>query len=433
MSPLNLSGLASGLDTDTIITQLMSVEAQPKTRMQQQDAAAQSRQTQLRDIQTRLNFLRDAATDLRSTTTWTDVQKIASSDAARVSVRALGTAAPGAHQFEVSKLAVSAQHAFDYTASASAQSVQIGSFTLAVDPNTTVANVAAAINARSDAPVSAVVAGGKLVLSSRASGAANDFTVTAPALLAEDTAHSRAGADAAYTIDGVAKTSSSNVITDAVLGAEVTLRTTTAAPVAVTISDPAVDTDAIKTKIQAFVTQYNSTVDFIRAKTSEAPVKNPTTTTDAAKGAFYGDSMLTSMLTSMRTQIGDLTDLGISTGAPSGTAKFSDDAVAGHLTLDGTKLDAALAADPDAVQTRVQAFGQRMLDVVAPPKGNAVATRLTSEDATRKRLADSMAAMDVRLADKEKGLRAKFAAMESALAAAQSAQAQMTAQLASLG
>jgi flagellar hook-associated protein 2 len=156
------------------------------------------------------------------------------------------------------------------------------------------------------------VAGGKLVLSSRASGAANDFTVTAPALLAEDVAHSRAGADAAYTIDGVAKTSSSNVLTDAVLGAEVTLRTTTTAPVAVTISDPAVDTDAIKTKIQAFVTQYNSVVDFIRSKTTEAPVKNPTTTVDAAKGAFYGDSMLTSMLTSMRTQIGDLTDLGIS-------------------------------------------------------------------------------------------------------------------------
>jgi len=432
MSPLNLSGLASGLDTETIITQLMSVEAQPKTRMQRQDAAAQSRQTQLRDVQTRLNFLRDTATDLRSTATWADTQKIASSDATRVSVRALGTVAPGAHQFEVSKLAVSAQHAFDYTASASAQSVQIGSFTLAVDPNSTVGTVAAAINARSDSPVSAVVAGGKLVLSSRASGAANDFTVTAPALLAEDVAHSRAGADAAYTIDGVAKTSSSNVLTDAVLGAEVTLRTTTTAPVAVTISDPAVDTDAIKTKIQAFVTQYNSVVDFIRSKTTEAPVKNPTTTVDAAKGAFYGDSMLTSMLTSMRTQIGDLTDLGISTGAPSGAARFSDDAVAGHLTLDGTKLDAALAADPDAVQTRIQAFGQRILDVVAPPKGNAVATRLTSEDATRKRLADSMAAMDVRLADKEKGLRAKFTAMESALAAAQSAQAQMTAQLASL-
>jgi flagellar capping protein FliD len=154
---------------------------------------------------------------------------------------------------------------------------------------------------------------------------------------------------------------------------------------------------------------------------------------DAAKGLFYGDSMLGTMLTSMRTQIGDLSDLGISTGAPSGATKFSDDAVAGHLTIDGTKLDAALAADPDAVQTRIQAFGQRMLDVVAPAKGNAVATRLTSEAATRKSLADSMAAMDVRLASKETALRAKFTAMETALAAAQAAQAQMTAQLSSLG
>ena len=36
MSTLSLSGLASGLDTESIISQLMSVEQAPKTRMQQQ-------------------------------------------------------------------------------------------------------------------------------------------------------------------------------------------------------------------------------------------------------------------------------------------------------------------------------------------------------------------------------------------------------------
>ena len=433
MSPLNLSGLASGLDTETIITQLMSVERQPRTRMAQQDTFAQVRQTQLRDIQSKLNAVRDAATALRSTASWTDVQTVGSSDAVRIGVRALGAAAPGSHEIEVSHLAVSAQHAFDYTASASAQSLQVGSFTLAVDPNTTVANVAAAINGRADSPVSAVVAGGKLVLTSRAGGAANDFTLAASPLVAENTAYARAGADAAYTLDGVAKTSSSNVITDAVLGAEVTLKTTTSAPVTVTISDPGLDTDAIKTKVAAFVTAYNNTVDLIRAKVAEKPVPNATTTLDANKGLFYGDSMLSGLLTSMRSQIGDLSGLGITTGAPSGTAKFSDDAVAGHLTVDSAKLTAALAADPDAVQAKLQAFGARMADVAAPATGSPISTRLTSEDATRKRLADSMARMDVRLADKEKGLRAKFSAMESALAAAQSAQAQMSAQLSSLG
>jgi flagellar capping protein FliD len=40
-----------------------------------------------------------------------------------------------------------------------------------------------------------------------------------------------------------------------------------------------------------------------------------------------------------------------------------------------------------------------------------------------------MAATDVRLATREKRLRAQFTAMESALAASQSAQSQLTAQL----
>jgi flagellar hook-associated protein 2 len=433
MSPLSLSGLASGLDTETIITQLMSVERQPKTRMQQQDTQAAVRQTQLRDMQSKLNAVRDAAAALRSTATWADVQTVASSDAVRIGVRALGAAAPGSHQLEVSRLAVSAQHAFDYTASASAQSIQVGSFTLAVDPNSTVATVAAAINGRADAPVNAVVAGGKLVLTSRTSGAANDFTVGASPLLAEDVAHGRAGADAAYTIDGVAKTSASNVISDAILGAEVTLKTTTSAPVTVSVSDPGLDTEGVQKKVAAFVTAYNSTVDLIRGKIAEKPVPNATTTLEANKGLFYGDSMLSGMLTSMRSSLGDLSDLGISTGAASGAARFSDDAVAGHLTVDSTKLTAALAADPDAVQTRLQAYGTRLSDAIGTSTSSRIATRLTSEDATRKRLADGMARMDVRLADKEKGLRAKFSAMESALAAAQSAQAQMSAQLSALG
>jgi flagellar hook-associated protein 2 len=432
MSPISLSGLASGLDTESIITQLMSVEQQPRTRMALQDTQAQSRQTQLRDIASKLGAVRDAAAALRSTTTWTDTQTLTSSDASRVGVRALGSAAPGARLIEVSTLAVSAQHAFAYTASASTQSIAIGSFTLAVDPNSDAATVAQAINARNDAPVSAVVAGGKLVLTSRTSGAAGDFAVAASPLLSEDATYARAGSNAAYTLDGSPRTSASNVITDAVLGVELTLNATTSAPVSVAVGAPGVDGAGVKAKVQAFVSAYNSTVDLIRGKLAEKPVKGATTNTDAVKGQFYGDSMLNSMLSSMRSAIGDLSDLGISTGAPSGAARFSSDAVAGHLAIDDTKLTAALATDPAALKTRLQAFGQRMTNAVAPVAGSPVDARLTSEEATRKRLADGMAATDVRLADKEKQMRAKFTAMESALAAAQAAQSRLTAQLGSL-
>src|SRR4051794_891832 len=249
MSPLSLNGLASGLDTESIISQLMSVEQAPKTRMQQQDTQAQARQTQLRDLATRLNAVRDAATALGSVATWAPTQSLTSSDAARVGVRALGSAAPGTHLVEVSPLAVSAQHAYDFTTSALPQSITIGAFTLAVDPGSDAATVAQAINARNDAPVSAVVASGKLVLTSRTSGADGDFSVGATPLLAENVAYKRAGADAAYTIDGAPKTSTSNVITDAVLGVEITLKSTTTGPVSVGAGDPGIDKDAIKAKV----------------------------------------------------------------------------------------------------------------------------------------------------------------------------------------
>jgi flagellar hook-associated protein 2 len=239
--------------------------------------------------------------------------------------------------------------------------------------------------------------------------------------------------NAAYTIDGVPKTSTSNVITDAVLGAELTLKSTTTAPVSVVANDPAVDKDAVKAKLTAFVTSYNSTVDLIRAKLAEKPVPNATTDADRNKGQFYGDSMLSGLLTSLRSSLGDMSDIGISTGAASGSAKFSADSVAGHLTVDDTKFGAALAGDLKALQTRLGDFGARLKAAVSPASGSPIDNRLTTEDATRKRLADNMAAMDVRLASKEKALRAKFTAMESALAAAQAAQSQLTAQLGALG
>lgn len=431
MSPLSLSGLASGIDTETIVTQLMAVEGQSRTRLQLADTRAVARQTGLRELAARLGALRDAANALKSTTTWADVQQLASSDPARVAIRTRGAAAPGARVIEVAALAVTAQHAFTYTASASAQTLAIGSFSLAVDPDTTISTVAAAINDREDSPVSAVVAGGKLVLTSRTGGADGDFSVGASPLLAEDLVYSRAGADAAYLLDGVPKTSPSNVITDAILGAEISLKATTTAPISLTVSDPAPDTEAIKAKVTAFVTAYNTAVDFVRGKLSEENIRHPTTTTEATKGLFRGDTMLSGVLSSMRSELGDLSAFGISTGAASGSATFSADAVAGRLRIDDAKLSAALA-DPDALRTVLDGLGQRLSDVVTPVAGARVTERLEGVTSERKRISDAIARTDVRLAGKEQRLRAQFAAMESALAASQAAQAQLASQLAGL-
>ena len=107
----------------------------------------------------------------------------------------------------------------------------------------------------------------------------------------------------------------SNVVKDVMAGVELTLRGTTGTgTVSVVVGSPAADTDAIKTKVQAFVDQYNSTIDFVRGKLNEDRVVNPTTDADRAKGVLRGDPGLTSLLSSLRASVSD-----VFSGRPSDT------------------------------------------------------------------------------------------------------------------
>ena len=146
-------------------------------------------------------------------------------------------------------------------------------------------------------------------------------------------------------------------------GVELTLRGTTGTdPVSVVVGSPAADTDNVKAKVQAFVDQYNSTIDFVRGKLNEDRVVNATTDADRAKGVLRGDPGLTSLLTSLRAAVSDvftgrpaatdqLSEAGLSTGAPTGSSAINQDSVAGKLTLDATKLTERLSAGFDDVKS----------------------------------------------------------------------------------
>jgi len=54
MAGVSLGGLSSGLDTQSIIDQLMAIDRAPETRMKLQQSALQARQQTLTDIGTRL-------------------------------------------------------------------------------------------------------------------------------------------------------------------------------------------------------------------------------------------------------------------------------------------------------------------------------------------------------------------------------------------
>ena len=119
-----------------------------------------------------------------------------------------------------------------------------------------------------------------------------------------------------------------------------TLKGVTVASAIVTVSEPALDRDTIKSKIRSFVDAYNAVVDATRSKLSEQAVKNPTSDFQAARGRLFGDSGLTAMLSRLRQDMSDVVagnfnDLAdISVGIPKATGASSADAKAGKLVLD---------------------------------------------------------------------------------------------------
>ena len=178
------------------------------------------------------------------------------------------------------------------------------SIDVAVAAGDSMATIAAKINTIGGA-VSASVVDGHLRLTSRDTGAANAVSVTSDGSLAADlgVAVTLAGQDAQFTVDGIAGTSASNRVTNAIPGVTLDLRGATSAPVTVT-SDPAgVDADAVVAKAKAFVAAYNGTVDALRAAVGERP--DPAGTGAVAKGAFYSDGLYTDILAGLSNAVHD--------------------------------------------------------------------------------------------------------------------------------
>ncbi|MFL5816411.1 MAG: flagellar filament capping protein FliD [Conexibacter sp.] len=454
---LNIGGLASGLDTNAIVDQLMAIERLPRTRLDQKASLITAKQTVLADFQSRLRAVESAAQGLRSVGLWAQAQTASSSDTTRLSAAIVSGsgAGVGGYQVEVSQLANAAQRTYSFVSPASAGTITIDGHDTAIAANAAIGDVVSAINSDARATVYAAATDrGTLVLSARTTGdtgtgfiAVTDST----GALTEQTARAKQGRDAQFTVDGVAGTSSSNEVTNAIAGVRLSLRgvTTVSGPITVSVSAPTVNADAVKDKLRAFVDVYNSTVDAIRARLDERSVKSPKTDEQRQAGMLNGDTTLTSILGQMRQAIytpirglpdgmSSLADLGVSTGSASST--ISRDALAGKLELDETKLDGALASNPQGLRDLLAgpanaggwARGFERIVHGFDTTGGTIDVRITGADAELKRLQQSMADMDQRLALKEQGFRAQFTAMESALAQSKAQGDWLSGQLASL-
>ena len=444
MAGIQIGGIASGMDTESIITQLMSIESAPRTRTARQQVTVQARQDALRQIDSKLTNLKLAAGDLRSAAIWTPTQAVSSGNESVLTARQLAGAAPGGYTVNVSSLASADSRTYayngggsltiDYKTAGSAQSKTFDLTGMSID------DAVSTINSDDSSPVWAVNVGGKLSLARRETGdhANWGFDASGPAVGALTS--SRDGANASYTVAGDATvyTSHTNVATDGLPGLELTLKATGSSTV--TVSTPAAKSEDVAAKLKAFVSAYNDAVDLVRSKLTEKRVINPQSDDDAKQGALYGDDTLDSVLSTMRQAISaaGLDGLGVSVASTgSGT---SPDALAGKLTFNQSTFDTAWAAGPAAVKAKLgssdapgfaQSF-EAVLDPITRAGDGLIDQRVGDADREISYIKDSLASMDLRLQTKEDLLRKQFTAMEQAIAASQSASSSLAGQLAQL-
>ena len=462
---ISLSGMASGLDTESIISQLMAIEQNKVTAVQRRQISITQHKTDLSTIKAKLDAVKTAANDLQSASLWKPVQTTASSDATKVDVTVLGGAGIGGHSIQVDRLASSAQHGFDYTKGANAGKLTFAysndaasAMSIDIPANASAADIAAAVNGNDKAPVyAAVVKDGtteKLVFSSRKTGANSDFTVDTSQLgagsaLGEDNAYARTGAtlNASIKVDGGAEINpESNVLETIIPGVRVSLKGVTASPVSVSTTQPAVDSDAIAKKITALVDAYNAVVSATRSELSEKRVPTAANTSDLQKGQLFGDTGMSSMLSQLKSTMTQavadlgltgLADLGIS--VPKAGAS-SEDARAGKLTVDQEKLKAAIGSDSTKVHELFAGKGATkgmsglIADYVGSQTGTngAITGRMKSDDDRLTDFTKQITKLNTRMETEQKRLKAQFAAMESALNASQTQQAWLTGQLGAL-
>jgi flagellar hook-associated protein 2 len=447
----NVGGIATGLDTNSIIDQLLALDRQPETLLTQQSTIETARQAALKSIQTSMQSLQTAAQAMRAPSVWANSQTVTSSNPTAVSAVLTGGAAAGGFQIGVQRLA-SADQVTQGTALAAANGddvlhIKVGSGAAAdvsIASGDTLATIASKINANSSSQVYASVVNNKLVLSGQVTGAANTIAVTSNSTLASDLGMTETltAKDALYSINGVSMTSPTNTVSNGLAGVTMTFNGTTASDASLVVTAPAPNTNTITTAIQGFVTAYNATVDLIYKYTNDPKVANPTTDAQREAGMLQGDPQLLSILSNLRSAVtstmsgatgglGYLGNIGLSTGAAVGSGTISQDSLEGKLTLDTTKLQSMLASNFSGVKSLFSnatgSFGseglsQRMDDIINPqtsPTG-ALNGRITSEASLIQTYSQQIADIEQRVTLHEAALRAQFTAMESAVAQLQS-------------
>jgi flagellar hook-associated protein 2 len=470
MATISSAGIGSGLDVNSIVTQLVAVEKAPLQNMQKEASAFQDRLSAYGKIQSYTSALRDAAAKLTKATTWGDTSAT-SADSTIASATTDTTAVAGSYSLTVQQLA-SAQ---TLASAASPASVAVGAGVIHIDLGTwaagqtgftpksgsttadvtilstdTLADVRDKINAAKSGVMASIVndsSGSRLVLRSSETGAGSAFRVTTtdadgtdgnstglsslaynPAAGINSLSRTQTATDALANVNGLSVTSASNVMSGVVEGLTIKLSKVSATPVEIAVTS---NSDSIKTAITGFTDAYNNLSKYLADQTKY----DSATKTGAI---LQGDSGTNALRSGMRNIIGDtsgvsglyhrMADIGIQAG------------VDGTLTVDSTKLTTALGklsdvkalfANKDFSDTKNNGFATRLQtwsDTLLSFDGS-----LTTRSDSLKRMLDANTKkqedFNTRMTSVEARLRAQYGALDTKMATLNGLSSYMTQQI----
>jgi flagellar hook-associated protein 2 len=437
MANIQIMGLASGMDYNAMIEQLLALERIPITRMAERKSIYRAQQDAWRDINTRLSALDNRLTDLRLSSTFHG-RTASSSDAQVVAATAGANALTGTYSVRVNQLAqahrVASTDKVDDLVVGEGQtetlSIRIGESEEVVDltfeAGSTLTDIVKTIN-EAKAGVKASIIAGHLVLESAETGESNTIHLEGSLVdqlklqvendegepVLNTIQHAQ---DARLTINGIDVTSASNTIKDAVQGVTFTLKDVTQGEaVQITVS---ADIDTAISKIKAFIDQYNSVMNFIAEKTKV----NMTDAGDiTSTGTLQGDGTANRLRSALRYEV---------TRAVETESSFNQLAVLGITTnkegileIDETKLREVLRENPEEVAEFFREKATNLKDFI---KGyvqygtGILAEKQESIGRLMKDIDRQIERMEERIARKEESLVRQFTALEQVLADFQS-------------
>jgi len=443
---MHISGIVSGLDTDTLIEQLMAIERRPLVLMQERKTTLEKQRDAWRDVNTRLNNLRDRMAELSRLSLF-ERRAVTSSKAEVATATANRNAVEAVYRISVQQLAAAHRVAgkrFETDDGKAAPKEPLGLcgearlrvgqngdwITVAVDEDDTLESIAAKINEAAGGAVIARVLDGWLILEAKETGAANtlEFEVpdgSDPSAVniwqelgvvndkGEILNELQAAQDAVFTVEGLTIERSSNTVDDLIEGVTLQLK-----GVGETTLEIRRDVDAVVDAVRRFVEQYNSTMSFIQDRMGE-------------NGVLKGDTLLMRIQMQLRADVmAPVAATGLKYNQLAAVGISVDKS--GTMSLDEARLREALGESPEEVARLFTAskedgdpfdgvairLEQRFQQWLAAGDGLLAARQKLFGDRI-KAIEDSMDRFEQRMEIREANLRRQFLALEEALASLQ--------------